>query len=78
MKRSELKQIIKEVIEESRLHEEQVFQVKVTFDDGDYLKTRINGKTEDDVRDYYSVGSTLNVGSGPNDNIKTITKVEIL
>ena len=29
------------------------FEIKVTFDDGDYMFTSINAKNEDDVKKFY-------------------------
>ena len=49
--------------------------VTVTFTDGETIKTRING-SNDTIREYYAVGSQMNVGS-VQDNYKTIEKVEI-
>lgn len=35
------------------------FEIKVLFDDGDYLYTSINAYTESEVRDYY-IGTRFN------------------
>lgn len=49
---------------------------KVTFEDGDWLTTGFNG-TLADAEKYY-LGQTFNVGLGPDDNLQTAVKVELL
>ena len=51
--------------------------VKVVYEDGDYMITRINA-TEQEARDYYRVGSVVNVGDGPRDYYTRIASVEVL
>ena len=53
--------------------------VKVHFENGDYLTTSMAGHlSDDDIRDYYRIGKTFNVGLGPHDNLTKVSKVEIL
>jgi|SRR5579862_64519 len=51
-------------------------KVKVTFEDGNTIITRING-TVADIKKYY-IGGTFNVGSPGNDNNQKATRVEFL
>lgn len=51
--------------------------VKVTFKSGDSFVTTING-TKKEVREYYRIGSKMNVGLGPDDNIDTIIGVKFV
>ena len=50
--------------------------VKVTFEDGNFLTTRING-TEEEIKDYYEIGSPFNIGS-VEDDIQRVSKLEFL
>lgn len=50
--------------------------VKVILSDGDSFETGINA-TPDEAKKYYQIGSRINVGIGPNDNMKQIKAVEI-
>lgn len=53
--------------------------VKVYFEDGDYFTTDMNGNlTDKEIKDYYRIGRTFNVGSGPNDNMQKVSKIEII
>lgn len=50
--------------------------VRVHLADGDHIDTEING-TEAEIRSYYAVGSTLNIGDGAGgDRLVKITSVE--
>lgn len=51
--------------------------VKVTFKNGDHIETDING-TEQEIRDYYRIGSEFNLGSGGEDDMQKVAKVEFL
>ena len=51
--------------------------VKVALTDGDYFYTKMNA-TEQEARDYYPVGSWLNIGDGPRDLMKQVESVEII
>jgi len=50
--------------------------VKVHFENGDYLVTRINATLEE-ATNYY-VGNTFNVGLGPNDNMIKAVRIELI
>ena len=53
--------------------------VKVTFSDGDYFVTSMNGELSDEeILAYYKPGRVLNIGSGEKDYFVEIAKVEIL
>lgn len=49
--------------------------VLVTFDDGDSIHTHING-TEAEIREYYKIGRSFNVGFGPEDRMAKVTGLE--
>ncbi len=51
--------------------------VRIDFDDGDHFVSFING-TKQEVEDYYAIGLRFNVGFGPLDNFKTISKLTFL
>jgi hypothetical protein len=50
--------------------------IKVSFANGDYLFTSVNG-TDAEIL-YYYIGSEFNLGNGENDIITIATKVEFL
>ena len=50
-------------------------EIKVTFENGDYLYTRING-TKEEIERYY-IGNYFNIGT-VSDNIQKCVSVEIL
>jgi hypothetical protein len=53
--------------------------VKVTFDDGNVINTNMAaGVSDDEIQKYYAVGNEFNVGSGGNDKMAKVAKVEIL
>jgi hypothetical protein len=53
--------------------------VRVTFDDGNVIDTNMAaGVTDEEIRKYYGVGTTFNVGEGENDKMAKVAKVEIL
>lgn len=47
--------------------------IKVTFDNGDEIKTEING-TIDEIIEYY-IGKWFNIGKGGRDNVRRAMKV---
>lgn len=47
----------------------------VHFDDGDSIRSVMN-TTPEEVRKVFAVGNFLNIGLGPNDNIRQVTSVE--
>lgn len=57
------------------------YEIKVTFDDGDYLYTAINGESEDDVRNHF-IGRKFTAGWDDGDrwqeDYHTATGVEFL
>ena len=57
--------------------EDKVIKVKVTYTDDDFIITRMNA-TETEAREYYKVGSWLNVGDGPRDLYKQVKSVDIV
>lgn len=50
--------------------------IKVHFENGDYLMTKINATLEE-ATNYY-VGNTFNVGLGPNDNMIKAVRIELI
>ena len=50
--------------------------VKVGFKNGDSITTRING-TEQEIRDWYKIGSPFNLGI-VDDNIQKVVSLEFL
>ncbi len=53
--------------------------VKVYFTNGDSLVTSMSAKlTDKEIRAYYKIGRTFNVGSGPNDRMTKVKSVRIL
>lgn len=50
--------------------------VKVSFKNGNYFITRING-TESEIRHYYEIGSRFNIGS-VEDDWQIVSAVEFL
>ena len=52
---------------------------KITYSDGTVITTSLAGHlTDKEIHDYFKIGKAINIGSGPNDNMQTITKCEIL
>lgn len=53
--------------------------VKVDYDNGDTIATSVNPNvSDDDIREYFKVGSEINIGDAPNDKMAKITNVEIV
>lgn len=53
--------------------------VKITYSDGTVINTNMSAKmTDSDIRDYYKIGKTFNVGSGSKDKMLKVKKVDIL
>ena len=53
--------------------------VKVTFSNDDSITTDMNPRlTDQEIRDYYKIGRSFNIGNGGHDNMQTVSKVEIL
>jgi hypothetical protein len=53
--------------------------VRVTFDDGNVINTNMAaGVSDEEIKAYYAPGTEFNVGSGENDKMAKVTKVEIV
>ena len=53
--------------------------VEVRFTNGDKLRTSMAaGLTNAEIKAYYKVGRTFNVGGGPNDRMTKVKSVRIL
>jgi len=54
-------------------------EVEVTFADGNVIKTSMAAHlTDEQIKDYYKVGSEFNVGSGSKDKMVKVKSVKIL
>lgn len=51
--------------------------VKVTYSNKDTVTTPINGTIET-VKDYFAIGKVFNIGSGENDLMACVEKLEFL
>jgi hypothetical protein len=51
-------------------------KIKIIFEDGDYIVTRINA-TPKEIKEYYSKGEYMNVGEGARDSYKKIKTIKI-
>ncbi len=52
-------------------------QIKVTYDNGETIATCING-TDEEIKRYFAVGRAFNIGSGINDLMAKVVRVEFL
>lgn len=52
-------------------------EIKITYSDGTIIETNING-TNKEIKEYYKIGRTFNIGDGEKDKLARIKKVEIL
>lgn len=53
--------------------------VRVTYDNGDTITTSMASHlSDDDIYKYFKIGKTFNIGSGANDLLAKVEKVEIL
>ena len=67
-----------EYLEKKGLNE-KLRSVKVTYDNGKEITTSMSSKlTDDDIKDYFKIGKSFNIGSGSNDKMAKVKKVEIL
>jgi len=58
---------------------ESLREVKIIFADGSSLVTSMAAHLSDkDIKDYYKVGKTFNLGSGDKDKMTKVEKVIIL
>lgn len=55
---------------------EKTYSLKVNFDNGDHLFTRMNGTREEIISSY--MGNIFNIGAGANDLIVTVVSVEFI
>jgi len=75
------KKPFKELLEnqEKETAKEIFRKVKVTFSNGDSITTNMNPRlTDQEIKDYYKIGRSFNIGNGEHDNMQTVSKVEIL
>jgi hypothetical protein len=53
--------------------------VKVEFENGDSYNTSMASHlTDEEIKNYYKIGTTFNIGLGPNDNMQTVKSCIIL
>jgi hypothetical protein len=53
-------------------------RIKVTFENGDVIKTALaEYVTDREIREHYTIGTVFNIGR-VEDNLQRLTKVEIL
>ncbi len=53
-------------------------RIKVTFENGDVIKTALaEYVTDREIREHYAIGTVFNIGR-VEDNLQRLTKVEIL
>jgi hypothetical protein len=58
---------------------ESLREVKVTFSDGSSLETSMSANlTDEDILEYYKVGTSFNVGRGEKDKMVKVKSVKIL
>lgn len=59
--------------------DEGLRSVKVTFSNGDAISTSMSaGLSDDEIRDYYKIGKSFNIGNAGKDKMAKVKKVEIL
>lgn len=77
-KQERIKTAIRPLVE-SILKESKFKAVKVTYSNGFHITTDVNPNVSDEeIYRYFKVGSTVNIGMGPDDKLVKITNVEIL
>lgn len=55
-----------------------LIDVTIKFDNGDIIETNVNGnRTDEQIKEYYKLGKTFNLGSGENDNLAKVVDVII-
>lgn len=55
-----------------------LIDVTIKFDNGDIIETNVNGnQTDEQIKEYYKVGKTFNLGSGEKDNLARVTDIII-
>ena len=61
-----------------RITENKLRSVTVKYENGDEVNTSMAAHlTDDEIRDYYKIGKTFNVGLGPEDNLTKVKEVII-
>lgn len=76
---SKVNKLLRTVLIESLLKESKLRTVKVLFQNGDELTTNMAAHLKDDeIKNYYKVGKTFNLGSGDKDKMTKVKKVIIL
>ena len=71
-----LTKLVNEVKQE--LTEATFRSVKVTYSNGLSITTDMNPKLSDaEIKDYFKIGKTANIGNGERDKVVKITNVEI-
>lgn len=59
--------------------ETELRSVKVHFENGDTINTNMaKGVSDEEIKDYYKVGKTFNLGNGDKDKLTKVKSVEIL
>lgn len=59
--------------------ETELRAVKVTYSDGTVIPTNMAANlSDDDIRNYFKIGRTFNIGEGEKDNLQKVVKVEII
>ena len=59
--------------------DEGLRSVKVTFSNGDTISTSMSaGLSDDEIRNYYKIGKSFNIGNAGKDKMAKVKKVEIL
>jgi len=78
MKELSLVKMLNEIQSKS-LSEAKFKGVKVTYSNGTHVTTSVNPNvTDEQIRRYFKIGSTANIGSGDRDKVVKIVDVEIL
>jgi hypothetical protein len=77
---SNIKRTFNEFINENLnvVNENNMRSVTVKYENGDVVNTSVaKHLTDEEIRDYFKVGTKVNVGIGPQDNMQTIEEVII-
>ena len=70
----DLVEMVRRIINEAKYR-----SVKVTYSDGTFITTSLNPNiTDSEIKDYFKIGRTANIGNADKDKIVTIKNVEIL
>lgn len=77
---SNIKKSFTKFVNESlnKVNESNMRSVTVKYENGDVVNTSVaKHLTDEEIRDYFKVGTKFNVGLGPQDNMQTIEEVII-